>query len=104
MCHVHNEVGGYLSGISTLDTDDGLSVLSVIHCKSENEENYSTFFEFFKSNLKDVTTRSTFVVSCDGYKSLIPAVVSCFPNAIHVKCTICLKTFQLLKQMQQEFS
>lgn len=61
MCHVHSKLGGYLARISTLDADYGLSVLSLMHDKSKNEEKYSMCFEFFKSNVKEITTWGIFV-------------------------------------------
>lgn len=39
MCHSLNKAGGYIGGINTVDADEGLSVLAVIHWKSEDTEN-----------------------------------------------------------------
>lgn len=70
MCNVNNGVGRYLRGISTFDADDSISVLTIIHCKYENQENYESFTEFFNSHFSELTSSDVLMVYEDSAKGL----------------------------------
>lgn len=86
MCHSLNDEGGYIGGICTLDANDELSLMEVIHSKAENVVNYFKLFTFFKTQFPTLFAAEKLAVSCDGDKSLGPEICTSFPNATHVSC------------------
>lgn len=48
-CHMHANCGGILASSSTLDAENELFILAIMHCKTENETEYIRFMRFFKT-------------------------------------------------------
>lgn len=47
--HVLNIVRGFLGAITTLNADDEMVLLVLMHCQSEDENNYRKMLHFFKT-------------------------------------------------------
>lgn len=86
MTHIYNLLKGLLGAINTLNAEDEMAILVLIHCKSQNEENYRTLFSFFKRCYPLISRSSNLTVSSDGEKGILAALRFEIPNAHHVRC------------------
>lgn len=86
MCHVYNYVGGFIVGITTLDAEDEVVVFVPMHCQNENEANYKTLLNFFKSNYRIMSTSVSLAISADGDKCITQALGIEHPNATLMRC------------------
>lgn len=94
MCHVYSSERGSIAGISTLDAEDELVVLELMHCQSGDENNYTELMEFFKNSYPTMSSCEVIAVLSNGDKGLAPAVKNCLPNAVEMLCL-----FHILKNV-----
>lgn len=86
MCHVYSSARGFIAGITTLDAEDELAVLVIMHFQSEDEHNYTILLEVFIRNYLELYAFDVVSVSGDGNKRIAVAVKCCLPNEIQMLC------------------
>lgn len=86
MTHIYNLIKGFLGAITTLNANDEMVILVMMHCQSENEANYKIMFKFFKECYPLLSGSRNLTVSSDGDKGIVPSLRHELPNARHVRC------------------
>lgn len=86
MTHMLRHIVGFIGGITTLDDNEKLTVLAVIHCQFENMESYVKLFESFKICYPRLSIIPKIAVSRDGDKGIDTALQHCLANAVIQRC------------------
>lgn len=85
MCHVFSNESRFIAFIRTLDEEDELIVLAIMHYQNENRKNYVKRLQWFQTNFPEISTSNGLVISADVDKGILPSFENVVPNSILMK-------------------
>lgn len=74
MSHVCSSAKGFIACITTFDSENKLTVLSIMYLPSEDEHSYTIFLEYFKKHYPNLSSCKNPAVSGDGVNGLAQAL------------------------------